>query len=818
MKRMLINATQREELRVALVDGQTLYDLDIERPSQAQKKSNIYKGTITRVEPSLEACFVDYGTERNGFLPFKEISRSYLAKESGPEGGRISVKDSIKEGQELLVQIEKDERGTKGAAMTTFISLAGRYLVLMPNNPRAGGVSRRIEGSERAEIREALSKLDIPEGMGVIVRTAGVGRSGDELQWDLEYLLHLWKAIQEAGAEKQAPYLIYQDSNLVIRALRDYFRSDTGEILIDDPGIYEEALDFMRHVMPHHQSRLKLYKDELPLFNRFQIESQIESAFQRELRLPSGGALVFDYTEALISIDINSGRATKGSDIEETALNTNLEAASEIARQLRLRDLGGLIVIDFIDMESNRNQRAVEDRLRESLRIDRARVQIGRISRFGLLEMSRQRLRASLEEATHHTCPRCNGQGTIRSVDSLALSVLRIIEEEAIKEKTTRIVAQLPVEVATYLVNEKRRTLSLIEGRHSIDVAIIPNPTMHTPRFDVKRICDDESVADKSYQASEDFSEKAADTPAVAPKEVMEKPAVSAIKPPVPAPAPQAAKTITPAENGFIKRLWSTLVGPKEPETEGEDKKEPQKKRSTQRGQRNGSSRTRSSQQRPRGKRARDGKSSAGGSTSKPRQPRKKTQASQETSKTPKVQPEQPDQAAESAANQEPKKQGQVRARRRRGRRGPRTRTTSSETSSLASVSESTESKNDQPDGNKPVTDVVPGSDNQNNNAVRQISGSVSGYVGDENVPSEDAARADSAPGEVSAAKPDAAPAPPDSAGITPSAPAPSEHTAPSRSAPKPAAPPASIPANKPEENTASSNSEAPTTSSTQED
>ncbi|WP_079253933.1 ribonuclease E [Endozoicomonas arenosclerae] len=499
MKRMLINATQSEELRVALVDGQRLYDLDIESGAREQKKANIYKGKITRVEPSLEAAFVDFGAERHGFLPLKEISREYF---SGPhQGGRPNIKDVIKEGQEVIVQVDKEERGNKGAALTTLVSLAGRYLVLMPNNPRAGGISRRIEGDERAELREILSNLNIPSEMGVIVRTAGLGRSKEELQWDLDYLLQLWSSIKDA-AQKPAPMLIYQESNVIIRAIRDYLRQDIGEVLIDKTTVFDEALDFIKQVMPQYQHKIKLYKDGIPLFNRFQIESQIETAFQREVKLPSGGSIVIDPTEALVSIDINSARATRGGDIEETALNTNLEAADEIARQLRLRDIGGLIVIDFIDMSHNRNQREVENRIRQALSMDRARVQTGRISRFGLLEMSRQRLRPSLGETSGVVCPRCSGQGTIRDIESLALSILRLMEEEALKDKTSEIRAQVPVTVAAFLLNEKRQTIAKIEKRHKVRIVAIPNPNLETPHYDVQRLRDDHVVEgpESSYE------------------------------------------------------------------------------------------------------------------------------------------------------------------------------------------------------------------------------------------------------------------------------------------------------------------------------
>ncbi len=486
MKRMLINATQREELRVAIVDGQNLYDLDIEIPSREQKKANIYKGRITRVEPSLEACFIDYGAERHGFLPLKEVSREYFAEGADPH--KSGIRNLLKEGQELVVQVEKEERGNKGAALTTYISLAGRYMVLMPNNPKAGGVSRRIEGEDRAALKEALDHLDVPDSMGLIVRTAGMGRSAEELQWDLDYLTQLWKSIAEAGASKKAPFLIYQESRLFIRALRDYLRGDIGEILIDEPEMYEEAREFMQQVMPNSLRKLKLYQDNTPLFSRFQIETQIESAFDRTVRLPSGGSIVIDPTEALTSIDINSARATKGSDIEETAFNTNCEAAVEVARQLRIRDAGGLIVIDFIDMDSPRHQREVEDKLKDALRQDRARVQVGRISRFGLLEMSRQRLRPSLGEATKIVCPRCDGHGHIRSIESLSLSALRLVEEHAMKENTGQVLIQAPMSVANFLLNEKRAGVVEIELRHNVHVVVVADDKLRTPHMEITRI------------------------------------------------------------------------------------------------------------------------------------------------------------------------------------------------------------------------------------------------------------------------------------------------------------------------------------------
>ena len=488
MKRMLFNATQAEELRVAIVDGQKLIDLDIEQAGKEQRKSNIYKGVITRIEPSLEAAFVNYGTERHGFLPFKEVARSNFIE--GADGKRIQ--DVLREGQEIIVQVEKDERGNKGAALTTFISLAGRYLVLMPNNPRGGGVSRRIEGEDRNELRDLMAQLDVPNGMSVIARTAGIGRTLEELQWDLNYLLQLWSAIENASNLQKGAFLIYQEGSLVIRAIRDYFQPDIGEILIDTPDIYEQALQFMNHVMPGNVSRVKLYRDDVPLFSRFQIEHQIETAFSREVRLPSGGAIVIDHTEALVSIDVNSGRATKGSDIEHTALNTNLEAADEVARQLRLRDLGGLVVIDFIDMESSRNQRDVENRLRDALHLDRARVQTGKISRFGLMELSRQRLRPSLGESNHIPCPRCHGTGHIRGIESTGLHILRIVQEESMKENTGAVQVQLPVEVATFLLNEKRSDIYAVEERMDVRVILIPNIHLETPNYNILRLRENE--------------------------------------------------------------------------------------------------------------------------------------------------------------------------------------------------------------------------------------------------------------------------------------------------------------------------------------
>ena len=588
MKRMLINATQPEELRVALVDGQKLYDLDIEVPSKGQKKSNVYKGKITRIEPSLEAAFVDYGAERHGFLPLKEVSRVYFKEGALDGGGRVSIKDALTEGQEIIVQVEKEERGNKGAALTSFISLAGRYLVLMPNNPRAGGVSRRIEGEDRNLIREALAQLERPADMGLIVRTAGIGRNVEELQWDLDYLMHLWASIEKAAEERAAAFLIYQESNVIIRALRDYLRSDIGEILIDDSDVFERAREFMSQVMPHNLSKLKFYKDPVPLFSRYQIESQIESAFQREVTLPSGGAIVIDHTEALISIDINSARATKGSDIEETALNTNLESADEIARQLRLRDIGGLIVIDFIDMQPTKHQREVENRLRDALRMDRARVQVGRISRFGLLEMSRQRLRPSLGESSQIVCPRCTGQGTVRGVESLALSILRIIEEEAMKDKTGRIIARVPVDVGTYLLNEKRDLLLQMEKVQQLGIVLIPTPSMETPHFNISRIRSDELQGDNSLashrmpvESTEEDDKLLQSIGATTAGPAAEQAVVQRVAPraPAPPPTPAAAPVVQKAsEPGLIRRLWVSLFGKGE-----ESKPEPARSRETSR-------------------------------------------------------------------------------------------------------------------------------------------------------------------------------------------------------------------------------------------
>jgi ribonuclease E len=576
---MLFNATQQEELRVAIVDGQKLVDLDIESASREQRKSNIYKGIITRIEPSLEAAFVDYGEERHGFLPFKEVTRSYFKPDI--DVGRARIQDALREGQEVIVQVEKDERGTKGAALTTFISLAGRYLVLMPNNPRGGGVSRRVEGEDRNELRDTLDQLQLPEGMSVIARTAAIGRSLEELSWDLGYLMQLWRAVESAASDQsKKPFLIYLESSLVIRAIRDYFQPDIGEILIDTEEIFEQAKAFMQTVMPGNVGKVKFYRDDVPLFSRFQIEHQIESAYSRQVALPAGGAIVIDHTEALTAIDVNSARATRGGDIEETAFRTNLEAAEEVARQLRLRDLGGLIVIDFIDMESQRNQREVENRLRDALKFDRARVQIGKISRFGLMELSRQRLQASLEETAHISCPRCSGTGFIRGTESTALHVLRIIQEEAMKENTGAVHAQVPVDVSSFLLNEKRAEIQKLEARLKVNIVLVPNPHLETPHYKVQRLKHDELNAmehvPSSYELVERPEEPKAPGAEEEPKRERQEAVVKAITPEQPAPLPQprpqpvaqpvspamaapAQPQPAPASGGFLSRIFGGL-------------------------------------------------------------------------------------------------------------------------------------------------------------------------------------------------------------------------------------------------------------------
>lgn len=566
MKRMLFNATQQEELRVAIVNGQKLIDIDIETAGRELRKSNIYKGVITRIEPSLEACFVNYGEERHGFLPFKEVARSYFKE--GIDVRNTSIKEALREGQEIMVQVEKEERGNKGAALTSFISLAGRYLVLMPNNPRGGGVSRRVEGEDRQELRDTMDKLDLPTGMSVIARTAGIGRNVDELQWDLNYLMQLWRAIEGAGKSTPGAFLIYQESSLVIRAIRDYFQPDIGEILIDTDEIYEQAQQFMSHVMPDMVHRVKRYSDDVPLFSRFQIEHQIETAYSRTVPLPSGGAIVIDHTEALVSVDVNSARSTRGGDIETTAFNTNLEAAEEVARQLRLRDLGGLIVIDFIDMENAKNQREVEQRLKDALRYDRARVQMGKISRFGLMELSRQRLRPSLSEGSHVTCPRCNGTGHIRDTESSALQVLRIIQEEAMKENSAAIHVQVPVDVAAFLLNEKRGEILKIETRHRVTVILIPNTHLETPHYKLDRLkTDDPRLEDHhaSYamaeQADTDIGYSTRQKEDIKPRQEAVVKSITPEQAPIVERKEAAAPVVAAPAPGFFSKVMGFLFG-----------------------------------------------------------------------------------------------------------------------------------------------------------------------------------------------------------------------------------------------------------------
>ncbi len=681
MKKILINATQPEEVRVAMVDGQKLYDLDIENRQRVQTKANVYKAKITRVEPSLEAAFVDFGADRHGFLPLKEISSEYH-RSRAPEGdGKPRIRDLLKEGTEVIVQVDKEERGTKGAALTTYISLAGRYMVLMPNNPKAGGISRRIEGEDRSELKDSLSQLNLPEGMGVIIRTAGVGRSTEELQWDLDYLLQLWDSIAKANAESKAPVLIYQESDVIIRAVRDYLRDDIDQVVIDDPAAYQRAADFVGMVMPRYKNRLKLYEDPLALFNRFQIEGQIETAFQREVRLPSGGSIVIDPTEALVSIDINSARATKGGDIEQTALQTNLEAAEEIARQLRLRDMGGLIVIDFIDMTSNRNQRAVENRIREALELDRARVQIGRISRFGLLEMSRQRLRPSLGETSGMVCPRCTGQGTIRDTKSLALAILRLIQEEASKERTGEVQAIVPVDVSAFLLNEKRSDINDIESRTAVRIVVVASPYLDTPHFEVRRLRDDE--IDQSRRLSFDIEMPSATEPAL--EATMEttvdapEALVRDIQPDAPAPvtttearAPKESRRKRQSgsskerkkapPSGLLARLWAALFGEAAPDNRS-DKRKQGRSQEQRDGRARGKNRNKDSRARgPKSaeeQRTRDDRSNRRRKT--PRRASDDNAASAEASA---------EQLAEQSATQGSGDEQPKRGRRRRGRRG----------------------------------------------------------------------------------------------------------------------------------------------------
>ena len=702
MKKMLINATQPEELRVALVDGQRLYDLDIENRTRLQKKSNIYKGRITRVEPSLEAAFVDFGAERHGFLPLKEIAREYFYKDPGNVEGRLKIKEVVKEGTEIIVQVDKEERGNKGAALTSFISMAGRYMVLMPNNPKAGGISRRIEGDERSELREALSGLEIPNGMGVIIRTAGVGRTSEELQWDLNYLLQLWESITTANKEVKAPALLFQESNVIIRAVRDYLREDIDQVLIDSDDAFAEASEFVSMVMPKYKNRIKRYEDSIPLFNRFQIESQIETAFQREVRLPSGGSIVIDPTEALVSIDINSARATKGTDIEDTALQTNLEAADEIARQLRLRDMGGLVVIDFIDMLAAKNQRSVENRMRDALELDRARVQVGRISRFGLLEMSRQRLRPSLGETSAIVCPRCTGQGSIRDTKSLALSILRLMEEEAIKDRSAEVRGIVPVDVAAYLLNEKRAALSEIEQVTRTRLLVIPNPNLETPHFEVTRLRDDEVSEDRAVSYKIDIA--VPDTDLISDSHSANIPvqqaAVQRIAPqmpaPEPAPAAEAAVEVsterntrnrgdkagsknkvaaplaaaTPVKTGLVTRLMGMLFGEpakveepavkaRKPAAPEQDSDEEQK------------SDSRNGRKRSRGGRRRSGAERSERSSEKPRSDKPERSEKPEKADKAEQRQQQDDSSEEQASAPKPRRRGGKGRRRPDGEQRP---------------------------------------------------------------------------------------------------------------------------------------------------
>ncbi len=670
MKRMLFNATHAEELRVAIVDGQKLIDLDIETAGKEQRKSNIYKGIITRIEPSLEAAFVDYGSDRHGFLPFKEVSRSFFQNPDA-DPTRVRIQDALREGQELIVQVDKDERGNKGAALTTFISLAGRYLVLMPNNPRGGGVSRRVEGEDRNELRDTISQLDVPPGMSIIARTAGIGRSVEELTWDLNYLMQLWRAIETAAKQQGGAFLIYQEGSLVIRAIRDYFHQEIGEILIDTESIYDQARQFMGHVMPQNVNRVTMYKDDVPLFSRFQIEHQIETAYSRQVPLPSGGAVVIDHTEALVSVDVNSARATRGADIEETALRTNLEAADEIARQLRLRDLGGLVVIDFIDMESARNQRDVENRLRDALKYDRARVQTGKISRFGLLELSRQRLQTSLGETSHIACPRCHGTGHIRSIESSALHILRILQEEAMKENTAALHAQVPVDVATYLLNEKRNEFHSIETRLKVNVLLIPNVNLQTPNYSITRLRHDElnqsEVVQPSYRMVDVATEVAEPAPTVQkPEPQRPQAAVQGITPAQPAPMRKEEPKPSILEKIFG---WLTRKPEAKPQPPKVRPRDPQQRRDHMR---DGRGRGRG---RPDEKRDERPPRQDGGSPREQNRPRGQEHAERKPQERQQQRPPRPEHGLAAVEQRQPgdrpegPREGEGRGRRRRGRR-----------------------------------------------------------------------------------------------------------------------------------------------------
>lgn len=711
---MLINATQNEELRVAIVDGQKLYDLDIEAESSQQKKSNIYQGVITRVEPSLDAVFVDFGAIRHGFLPLKDISRQWFRTQ--PESGsRINIKEVLKEGQVIIVQVDKDERGTKGAALTTFISLAGRFLVLMPNNPRGGGVSRRIAGEERDEVRNALRNLELDENQSCIIRTAGIGRSQEELDWDLKYLSGIWDAILNTP-KKDTPFLIYRESSPVVRALRDHLNQDIGEITIDDKEAYDEAHEFMSHTMPHNLNKLKQYEGDVPLFTRFQIESQIESAFAHTVQLPSGGSLVIDHTEALVSIDINSARATKGHDIESTALSTNLEAAEEVARQCRIRDLGGLLVIDFIDMGPNKNQRDVENRLRDSVKTDRARVQIGRISRFGLMEMSRQRLRRSLGESAHQVCPRCNGSGSIRGVESLALAILRLVGEEARKERAAKVIAELPIDVATFLLNEKREWIQSIEQATEVQLLLIANPALETPNYTIRRVRDDQTLlaenSGASYSLTTTTGDLLEDAVKLTSKKTIETAAVSMVTPATPAPEPLKKAVSKAAKNtggilGFFKRLFT---GSEEDEQKTRDQSRPRNRNSRGR-----NDRSNNQQNRNRNRNSRRGKNASGNNRGKDNQNRTRSPSSGNNSnrKKPASQQsgDQKKEASDSSENSKDDNQSQNPSRRRRRRRRPSQNQDASGQNEKAENSQNSQSGQDNA-ANKPATESTNTIDN----------------------------------------------------------------------------------------------------------
>jgi ribonuclease E len=775
MKRMLVNATQEEELRVAMVDGQKLYDLDIEVPSREQRKSNVYKGRITRIEPSLEAAFVDYGAQRHGFLPLKEISSEYFVRQ--PEGGeRVQIKDVLKEGQEIVVQVDKEERGTKGAALTTYVSLAGRFLVLMPNNPRAGGVSRRITGEDRDIVRQSLEELAAPESMGCIVRTAGVGRSIEELRWDLEYLLNVWEAIKSVVVSRPAPFLIYQEGNAIVRALRDHFSNDIGEVLIDDENVHKQAHDFAEHVLPNALKKLKYYDDtSVPLFTRFQIESQIESAFARKVSLPSGGSIVIDHTEALTAIDINSARSTKGEDIEETALTTNLEAADEIARQLRIRDLGGLIVVDFIDMGPHRNQRDVENKLREAVRYDRARIQIAKISRFGLLELSRQRLRPSLEESTQSVCPRCDGNGVIRSVESLALAILRLVGEEARKDRTAKVIARLPIELANYVLNEKRDWVQSIQDNNGVAVVLVADPSVETPNYAIKRVRDDElkqpensATSYKLVEPKEDLTQRYED---MKPPPTPEKAAVSGVLPTTPAPS-AAEKPRAAAKASSKASLWQRLFGwLSATEEQSETQAPPQRQRRAN--ERRGSgNRARRSGQGERRNRDRSGgrkdRNGAGGGSANKSKPAKDAKEQQQQS----------DQSGQAS-------QGGQQSRSSRGRRsrGRRSGSRSSQTEQSSAQNNKTTQQTD-----KPQTDERQADEQQ---PSRQPDERQPSRQPDERQPARQtderaAEQADRRPAEAAAAEtaPAEKPAPRTSDAAEPSGQRPPERTGDSKAAP----------------------------------